>query len=350
VRNLIGYLCFWVPATVLFATFFASCGQDPPEPTLDDIRMEGGRIVGPEWLVGEMEDVSDRYPEPASGMRLYPMVYSVENEGRDYILLRDIYTDEAYGFMYFTLSGEYVDPGAELNNALRMAKSTPLWRQAPKYALDNIEIADGRIVGPEWLVKEVEKSAERDGKPLLGLDTPPYLYLAIYSIEIEGEDYLLFSDYLRRDNRKDTLFSLSGDVVEGFAPEVHNAMKDFEEDTAPVWRSPMVVFSEEDIDNNLPVDEIEVADGKLSGPEWLVQVIKDVQVGLIHVWMFEHNGRYYLELDSPFASMYYSGSIFFTLSGQYAYPFLHNESCLFHTLSSVGTRRETMAWSSSMAE
>lgn len=124
------------------ALALAACQQDPVEETttVGDITIttENGMIRSPKWLVDKVEEVADRYGLTPSGGGIYPWVYSVTCNGQVYILLFDVFNScWTCGLLYFTLSGESIEPDGDPNSETlynrleeaRLETGALLWRQ-----------------------------------------------------------------------------------------------------------------------------------------------------------------------------------------------------------------------------
>ncbi len=100
------------------AIVLMACKKDPvqePEPptaTFEGFEIDDdGWIVGPEWLVNEVESIADH-----AQIKLYPHVYLLQYEGKEYIGIYDIasYSSNSfYHYAFYSLSGEFVDLGDE---------------------------------------------------------------------------------------------------------------------------------------------------------------------------------------------------------------------------------------------
>ncbi len=95
---------------------FAAC-NDPEDPEPPTATFEGfeisddGWIESPQWLVDEVESMADH-----ALIRLYPHVYLLQCEGKEYIGIYDIASlssNSFYHYAFYSLSGEFIDLGDE---------------------------------------------------------------------------------------------------------------------------------------------------------------------------------------------------------------------------------------------
>jgi hypothetical protein len=98
-----------------------------------DVTIVNGTIQSPKWLIQKVDSVANTYMLDEFGRKIYPSVYGVEHGGQNYIYVLDLLEScGACGNMYFTLSGDPIDPMSglygELDEAKVMDDYTLLWR------------------------------------------------------------------------------------------------------------------------------------------------------------------------------------------------------------------------------
>ncbi|MDR2894011.1 MAG: hypothetical protein LBU97_00945 [Alistipes sp.] len=97
--------------TILFlALVQAACMETFIEPEPDDVvKIADGMIQSPQWLVDEVNRIADLSGPTGTGEKLYPWVYYVPYNGRNFIYIHGV-VGGCYicGNFYFTFSGEPV--------------------------------------------------------------------------------------------------------------------------------------------------------------------------------------------------------------------------------------------------
>ncbi len=193
-----------------------------------DVETVDGRMVRPMWLALEIEKGANRWKRDDEGNLLYRSAYRIEYNGQDYICIFDgLSSISAHNIMFYTVSGEYIDPGSVLRNDYLsepyMALCEQYWLDwmnlpvisrppaRPRPVLEGFKVDDdGWISSPEWLAQEVKKVADRY-QPSEVTGRPPYPY--VYLVELDGQVYIVIRDRFTSGDAY-MFFTTSGEYID----------------------------------------------------------------------------------------------------------------------------------------
>lgn len=119
---------------LLLAIAFVSCQKDMKESYMAEnaIVVANNQIKSPGWLIHTIDSVAQSYlPSPTTNEYIYPWVYTVSHENKEYILVYDMLNSCSYcGILFFTLSGNPIQLPDELYMELVQKENRVLiWKE-----------------------------------------------------------------------------------------------------------------------------------------------------------------------------------------------------------------------------